>query len=91
MTTFIKDSADVKDYTLNWAARLGDTDTISTSVWTATDGLTIDIDTNTDTTTTVWLSGGTRGRSYTAFNTIVSTEGRSWTLALTIAVQVVAA
>jgi hypothetical protein len=91
MSAFIKDAADVKDYILDWSKRLGATDTIATSEWEADTGLTIDSDTNTDTTTTIWVSGGTVAEAYKAYNTVVTTEGRSWTVFLTFSIQKVAA
>lgn len=72
---FIKDPDAVLDYTINWAAWL-DGDTISTSTWTVADGITIDSEAETTTTTTVWFSGGTVGQDYNATNHIVTVAGR---------------
>jgi hypothetical protein len=63
--SFTKDPQAVLDYEIDWSAWLtaaGD-DTISASSWTATTGITIDSDSNTTTTATVWLSGGTAGNT----------------------------
>jgi hypothetical protein len=76
MTLYEKDPSAVLDYQVNWATWLG-TDTISTSTWTVTTGLTKDSDTNTTTTATAWLSGGTAGRTYTVTNRIVTAGGRT--------------
>lgn len=70
-----KDVDAVLDYTVDWSAWL-DGDTISTSTWEADDGITIDSDTNTATTATVWLSGGTLGATYRITNHIVTAAGR---------------
>lgn len=74
MRAALKDPNDVADYELDWAPDLG-TDTISTSTWIAPAGITVDSDTNTTTTATVWLSGGTHGQNYDVVNRI-STAGQ---------------
>ena len=76
--TYTKDPQAVLDYMIDWSSWLtaaGD-DTITASSWTATDGITIDSDTNTTTTATVWLSGGTVGTTYELTNHIVTLAGR---------------
>ena len=73
---WVKDADATLDYTVDWDDWLG-SDTISTSTWTADSGITVDSSTNTTTTTTVWLSGGTAGESYTALNRIVTAGGRT--------------
>jgi hypothetical protein len=72
---FTKDPSATLDYTIDWSNWLG-TDTISTSTWTVPNGLTKESDSNTTTTATVWLSGGTVGEIYTVTNHIVTTSGR---------------
>jgi len=74
--TFVKDPSAVLDYTVDWSDWL-DTDTIATSEWTVPSGITKDSDTNTDTTATVWLSGGTAGENYSVTNTITTAGGRT--------------
>lgn len=64
------------DYQVNWATWLG-SDTIVTSTWTVETGLTKDSISNTTTTATVWLSGGTVDETYEVVNTIVTTGGRT--------------
>lgn len=66
----------VLDYQVNWATWLG-SDTIVTSTWTVETGLTKDSISNTTTTATVWLSGGTVDETYEVVNTIVTTGGRT--------------
>lgn len=75
--TFIKDPDEVLDYVRDWSADLG-ADTIATSVWTVPDGLTKDSDTNTTTTATIWLSGGTLGANYEVLNRITTAGGRTF-------------
>lgn len=73
---FIKDPDAVLDYTINWSDWL-DGDTISTSDWTVPTGITKTTDSETSTTTTVWLSGGTVGTTYNMINRIVTDGGRT--------------
>lgn len=85
----IKDPSSVVDYTIDWSATLAEespADTISTSSWTADHGLTVDSDTNTASTATVWVSGGTKGKYASLVNQIVTAGGR--TLERTITVQI---
>jgi hypothetical protein len=74
--TFYKDPDAVLDYQIDWSTWLG-SDTISTSAWTVQSGLTKGSDSKTDTTTTVWLSGGTAGQTYRVTNRIVTAGGRT--------------
>jgi hypothetical protein len=74
---FDKDPDAVLDYQLDWSDWLPDGDTIATSVWSVPVGLTEDSDTNTTTTATVWLSGGTAGTEYQVANTITTADGRT--------------
>jgi hypothetical protein len=74
--TYTKDPDASLDYGINWAAWLG-TDTIATSTWIVDVGLTKGTASNTTTTTTVWLSGGTLGVTYKAVNRIVTAGGRT--------------
>ena len=74
--SFIKDPNAVLDYTVDWEEWL-DTDTISTSTWSVPSGITQDSESESTTTTTIWLSGGTDGFVYACKNTIVTTNGRT--------------
>lgn len=75
MKIFVKDSSSVLDYQIDWTSWLN-TDTIANSTWSADSGITIKSSDFTDTTTTVWLSGGTINSSYTVTNHIVTDSGR---------------
>ena len=81
-----KDTADVADYQINWATFLG-SDTISTSTWTvpSESGLVIDSNSNTTTTATVWLSGGTAG-VYQIANRITTAGGRTYERSVSLTV-----
>lgn len=73
---FRKDPDAVLDYTVDWGAWL-DGDTIATSDWVVPDGITEDAATNTTTSATIWLSGGTEGAAYRIVNRIVTAAGRT--------------
>ena len=65
------------DYTINWTTRGLGTDTIATSTWVVSpNDLTSSNPSNTTTTTTIWLTGGTAGNFYTVTNTITTAGGR---------------
>ena len=74
-----KDPQAYLDYSLDWGAEWLDTgDTVTASVWSVTpvNGLLIGDQPFTAEVTTVWLSGGTAGESYTVTNHITTAEGR---------------
>lgn len=76
MEIITKDPNAVLDYTVDWEDWLG-SDTISSSDWIVSDGITEDSASDTNTTATIWLSGGTAGRTYTITNRIVTAGGRT--------------
>lgn len=86
-TAPVKDPAAVLDYTFDWSDWLVGGDTISTSTWTAEDGITVDSNSKTSTTTTVWLSGGTAAESYRVVNHIVTAGGRTDERTLAVPVE----
>jgi hypothetical protein len=73
---FEKDPDAILDYTVDWSRWLG-TDTILASQWTVPTGLTQVSSSNTSTSATVWLSGGTAGQAYTVTNRITTAGGRT--------------
>lgn len=77
----IKDPDAVLDYALDWNAEgeewLGADTITGTPVWTVETGLTKDSQSNTTTTATVWLSGGTAGETYTVACKITTAGGRT--------------
>jgi hypothetical protein len=87
---FTKDPDAVLDYVFDWAPNTNGTpdgttdwlssgETISTKTITATTGITVDSSTITDTNTsvTVWLSGGAAGQNYTVSCEIVTSANRT--------------
>lgn len=83
---FTKDPNAILDYQINWATWLG-SDTIDTSTWTVPTGITRTSATNTTTTATIWLSGGTSGTDYDLLNRIVTAGGRTEDRTITIRVE----
>lgn len=74
-----KDPNSVLDYSIDWSDWLG-SDTIHSSTWTLPAGIIKDPvgqDSFTNTVTTIWLSGGTAGTTYTILNRIVTHGGRT--------------
>lgn len=85
---YIKDPSAKLDYSVDWSEWLSDIgDTIATSSWAVSSGLTKTIETNTTVSATVWLSGGIPGVIYQATNHIVTAAGREDERTITIRVQ----
>ncbi len=72
---YIKDPDAVLDYGFDWSRWLNG-DEIDTSEWILDEGITKDSDENSATRTTIWLSKGTAGESYTITNRITTKAGR---------------
>jgi len=71
-----KDPQETLDYRLNWRARVPVGDKIISSTWSSPLNITKGVNTYTDYTTTLWLSGGFLGGTYTFTNTITTLAGR---------------
>lgn len=71
-----KDPDAVLDYTVDWETWLSG-DTISADTWTVPSGITKDSDSNTTTTATIVLSGGTAGVIYPIICQILTAGGRT--------------
>ena len=71
-----KDPDATKDYQALWAEWLK-TDTISASTWIVPTGITKLSDSFTTTTATIWLTGGTLGRTYKVVNRVATVGGRT--------------
>lgn len=80
-----KDPDEVLDYRIDWSGRL-DGDTISASTWAVPVGITQDSASNTTTSATIWLSGGTSGEQYTLTNRVTTTGGRTLEQKITLRV-----
>lgn len=97
-TTFTKDPNSVLDYKFDWKALTngsGDSDwlqsseTISSKTVTPSSGITVNSSSITDanTSVTVWLSGGTAGKTYTVTCQIVTSLSRTDERTMTIVVK----
>jgi hypothetical protein len=86
MSRFSKSVADVLDYPIDWALWLAAGETIVTSAWAATPGITIASSSQSQTTATVWLSGGKEQDEYQIANTITTSAGRTRTRGFTLAI-----
>lgn len=82
-TFFTKDPNAVLDFTVNWTTWLNG-DTIATSNFTVPSGIVKDSQSNSTTSSTVWLSGGTEGSIYDVLNRITTAGGRTEDKTLTI-------
>jgi len=76
ITVIAKDPDAILDYGFIWDQWLG-ADTIVSSSMIVEPGLVLDSDSNTTTTTTAWLSGGTAGEIYSVTNRITTAAGRT--------------
>lgn len=84
-----KDPDEILDYTIDWPEDRIGTDTISASTWIVPVGITQNSASFTDTSTTIWLSGGTEGERYDLVNRITTSGGR--TVEQTISLKVMVA
>lgn len=85
---FVKDPGAKLDYVIDWGAWISGSDTINTvttvpAVGVAS-GITVTQATKTNTTTTVWVSGGVAGTSYDVTVHIVTTQLREDERTITI-------
>ena len=88
MADFTKDPNAVLDYSFDWSDWLAEFEEISTSTWVNPDGITINTSAKTATSTVVWLSGGTAGKTYRLTNRIVTTSNPTRTDDRTMTIEV---
>ena len=79
MATFIKTPSSTLDYTINYDAYLNANQTIQTSTWAIPSALTEESSSFTESTCTIFLSGGSIGKKYQVTNTITYIDGESVT------------
>ena len=84
---FIKDPGATLDYEWDWSNWLATDETITSATISAPSGLTLNSQSNTDTTATCWLTGGTPGVRYSVVCHIVTTDGRTDERSIFIDVQ----
>ena len=70
-----KDPEEYLDYEVDWTGLLNG-DVITSSTWFVPVGVIGDNESFNDTSTVIWLSGGTAGQNYALINTIHTAEGR---------------
>lgn len=87
MDTYIHDPDAVLDYARDWSGWLASGETIATSLWIVPEGITEGASDHTDTTTVVWISGGTGGQQYRITNRITTSQGRTDDRSITLYVQ----
>lgn len=85
--TYTQYSTDLLDYGIDWSDFLPTGDAIVTSTWAADPGIDIGQFAHTETSTTVWVSGGTPAHSYRVFNTVTTEGGRDTTRMLTFKIK----
>ena len=86
-SSYTKDPEAVLDYAFDWSSWLATSETISTTTITATEGITVDSDSESDGVVTVWLSGGTAGEDYVIDCKIVTNASRTDSRKITIKVR----
>lgn len=84
-----KDPDAVLDYKFDWSSWLASGETISTISVAADSGLTVDSSSRTDTNTSVtaWLSGGTVGQTYGVRCRVTTSESRTDDRTLNVTVK----
>lgn len=75
MYSATKDPQSTLDYAIDWSLWLG-IDTIASVSWTVPAGLTQTAATNTTTSATIWLAGGTVGTRYPVVCRVTTAAGR---------------
>jgi len=86
----VKDPDAVLDYRINWEEVLNNNeipDTITSSSGVVDNGLVLDSNSFTDTTSTAWVSAGTLGQLGRLVNTIVTTGGRTHVRTIEVSVK----
>lgn len=72
-----KDPDAIIDFGVDWSDWLATGETITASWWTVESGLTENSNTFGDTSTTIWVQGGTAGETYTLANKVATSGGRT--------------
>ena len=81
-----KDPDSNVDYGCDWSNWLSGAETITTSVWVVPAGLTGGTEANTTAATSIFLTGGTIGTTYTLTNRVTTSAGRTDDRSMLIAV-----
>ena len=81
-----KAPAESRAFAIDWSPDLGSA-TVSTSTWAVSDGVTQDAESETTTTTTIRVSGGTDGGIYILTNTITTSGSETLIAYLVLRVE----
>jgi hypothetical protein len=84
VSLYLKDPEGVLDFAWDWSKWLLAGETIQASDVIVPSGITLDSKSNTTTTATAWLKGGTAGTSYVVTNRITTNQGRTDDRSITI-------
>lgn len=85
--TRIKDPQAILDYNIDWNDWLVNGDTITSSSWTLTSGITLQSSSVSDGIATAFISGGTLGSTYYATNRIDTAQGRRDERTITLIIE----
>ena len=85
---FDKAASAILDYQWDWSLWLAPGETITTATFSVPSGLTLTSQSNTTTTATAWLSGGSAGQTYPVVNQIATNQGRTDSRVINIYVKV---
>jgi len=86
-TVFKKDPSSILDYAFDWSDWLASGETIASVSWTVPAGISAEDYDETETLTTVWLSGGTADTDYNIACKITTSAGRVDERTMTIKVR----
>lgn len=88
-SNYVRDPQDVLPVGNDWSTWLSSGEIITASTWAVPAGITqtTPAPSFTDTTTTIWLTGGTLMTSYSVVNHITTNQGKQRDQTLTIAVR----
>lgn len=89
--TLTKQPLEKLDFAMDWSSVMtADSDTIASSTWEVPAGITSVAQTNTGTSATIWLTGGTDGQSYTLVNQVTTANSppRIYRQALLVKIEI---
>lgn len=76
-TVYVRDPNSVLDYLWDWSAWLQSGETISSHTISSPAGINVDSSSNSSTTVTAWISGGTTGTAYDVTCRITTNQNRT--------------
>jgi hypothetical protein len=82
-----KDPDERLDYNIDWSPRLSAPDVISASEWFVPDGLVVEDEDMSSSSTTIWLSSGVLAEAYDVLNRINTVDGRIMDQTVTLKIK----